>query len=470
MSLTLYDTSARAKRPFEPQDPKRVTLYVCGPTVYNYAHIGNARPPVVFDVLFRLLRRTYGDDAVVYARNITDVDDKIITAAAETGEPIGRITEKFTQIYREDMASLGALAPSVEPHATDHIAHMIALMKTLIAGGHAYAAEGHVLFHVASYERYGALSNRSRDDMLAGARVEVAPYKKDPGDFVLWKPAKDGEPAWESPWGPGRPGWHVECSAMIREVLGETIDIHGGGQDLVFPHHENEIAQSTCANSGAPLANYWMHNGFLTMDSEKMSKSLGNVKLVHGLLEQWPGEVLRFALLSAHYRQPLDWTDDLLNRSKATLDGWYDALWKSQDLAAVTPDAAEVRDRLAGVIAALEDDLNTPQAFAAMAGLRAALNSKALGEAPRAAARAALMEAGAMLGLLTHDPATWFQGAAGDDAEDGLGAHAIDDLLIQRQAARRAKDFAEADRIRDELTAAGVVIEDGPGGSTWRRA
>ncbi len=460
MPLVLHDNLKREKRVFKPADPQRVTLYACGPTVYNYAHIGNARAAVVFDLLFRVLRAEYGPDHVVYARNITDVDDKIIAAARETGADISEITEKFARIYREDMGALGVMAPNIEPTATGHIKEMIALMARLIEKGAAYAAEGHVLFSVTAYEDYGALSRRSRDDMIAGARVEVAPYKKDPADFVLWKPAKDDEPGWDSPWGRGRPGWHLECSAMIEANLGVTIDIHGGGLDLQFPHHENEIAQSVCANH-APLANYWVHNGFLTMDAEKMSKSLGNVRLVHELLERFPGEVLRLALLSAHYRQPLDWTDRLLEQSRATLDGWYRALLKLADAPDVEASPPE------GVIGALRDDMNTPEAFAAMSALVSRAN-KAESQDDRAQLKAQLRAAGAVLGLLQIDPQAWFQGEDGE--ADGLSAERIEALLVERREARASKDFARADAIRDELTAAGVVIEDGPQGSTWRRA
>lgn len=321
-SLTLYDTMARRKRVFEPIDPDRVTMYVCGPTVYSYAHIGNARPAVVFDTLFRVLQHLYGADQVVYARNITDIDDKIIKASKESGKPISEITQHYAEIYRADMGALGVGRPTIEPHATDHVDGMIAMIRTLVDSGHAYAAEGHVLFSVSSYERYGALSRRSLDDMIAGARVEVAPYKREPGDFVLWKPSKDDEPGWDSPWGRGRPGWHIECSAMINKHLANTIDIHGGGQDLIFPHHENEIAQGTCCHESGTeqFVRYWMHNGYLNIDGEKMSKSLGNFFTVRELLELWPGEVIRYALLTAHYRKPLDWTKDLLSSAKSSLD------------------------------------------------------------------------------------------------------------------------------------------------------
>ncbi|MGB3810103.1 MAG: cysteine--tRNA ligase, partial [Parvibaculum sp.] len=322
--LAFYNTLTRSKDIFEPADPARVTMYVCGPTVYNYAHIGNARPAVVFDVLARLLRRLY--PKVVYARNITDIEDKIIAVAKEQGVEIGVITEKYAQIYRDDMGTLGVLAPDIEPKATDAIGSMISMMERLVASGHAYAAEGHVLFNVAAYPDYGHLSRRDMDDMIAGARVEVAPYKKDPADFVLWKPSTPEQPGWDSPWGRGRPGWHIECSAMIEQHLGETIDIHAGGIDLQFPHHENEIAQSTCAHGGKLFSRFWLHNGFVNIEKEKMSKSIGNVLLVHDLIKEAPGEAIRLALLNGHYRQPLDWTADGLAQSRRMLDRLYGAL------------------------------------------------------------------------------------------------------------------------------------------------
>ncbi len=361
MALAIYDSMAREKRVFKPADPERVTLYVCGPTVYSYAHIGNARSAVVFDLLFRVLRARYGADHVVYARNITDIDDKIIKAAHESGEPIEAITRKFADIYRADMGALGVIRPTIEPHATRHIPQMIAMMERLIEEGAAYAAEGHVLFSVDAYPDYGKLSGADRDEMVAGARVEIAPYKKNPADFVLWKPSKEGEPGWDSPWGRGRPGWHLECSVMIESELGETIDIHGGGQDLRFPHHENEIAQSACAHHGAPLARYWMHNGFLRMGADKMSKSLGNIVLAHDLLKDWHGETIRWALLSAQYRQPLEWTEDLLRQSKKQLDRFYRLLEE-------IPFTEEVGDAPESVMLALEDDLNTPEAYAGLHG------------------------------------------------------------------------------------------------------
>lgn len=459
-TLKLHDTLARAKRPFEPADPQRVTLYVCGPTVYNNAHIGNARPPVVFDVLFRLLRREYGADHVVYARNITDVDDKIIAAAARTGKSCDEIADLYTGIYRADMRALNVIDPTLEPTATGHMAAMIALIEQLMKAGCAYEGKGHVLFDISKSDKYGALSRRDRDSMIAGARVEVAPYKKDPADFVLWKPAKPDEPAWDSPWGRGRPGWHLECSAMIEANLGDTIDIHGGGADLVFPHHENELAQSVCAHDGAPLARYWLHNGFLNIESEKMSKSLGNVRLVSALLETWPGEVMRWALLSAHYRQPLDWTQDLLEQSWTSLDRAYQALRRLSD---IEPAEGVISH---GVRAALADDLNTPKAFAELAQLVSKAN-KAETDDDKAGAKARLLDAGEQLGVLQHDPEDWFKGASGDAA---LSGDEIEAQIAARKQARADRNFAEADRIRDALAEQGVVLEDMAGGTSWRRS
>jgi cysteinyl-tRNA synthetase len=454
-TLQLHDSLTGQKRAFVPGDPKRVTMYVCGPTVYSYAHIGNARPPVVFDVLFRLLRRTYGEEHVIYARNITDVDDKIIEAARELGEPIDVITDKFTGIYRQDTGALGVLPPTLEPHATEHIGEMIGMIARLIESGHAYEAEGHVLFSVQSYDRYGALSKRDREDMIAGARVEVAPYKKDPADFVMWKPAKDGEPGWDSPWGRGRPGWHIECSAMAETHLGEIFDIHGGGTDLKFPHHENEIAQSVCAHGGKAMARFWLHNGFLSMESTKMSKSLGNVKLVHDLIKDWPGEVLRYALLTAHYRAPLDWTQKLLHTSQKSLDRLYGVLRRIE-----TEPAAEVPE---AVEAALADDLNTPKALAALFALAGEANRAETDEARQAAA-SALLAGGHALGLLEGSPDAWF----GIDALSPEERAQIDQLIIDRTAARQAKDFARADALREELDKRKVLVDDGPEGTTWR--
>ncbi len=435
--IRLHDTMAREKRVFEPANPARVTMYVCGPTVYNRAHIGNARPAVVFDVLGRLLRHSYGEDALVYARNVTDVDDKIIDAARAEGVDPAEITQRYEKHYLDDMGALGVAPPTLAPKATHNIGEMIGMIARLVETGHAYEADGHVLFHVPSDPDYGALGRRDRDAMIAGARVEVASYKKDPADFVLWKPSDDGVIGWDSPWGRGRPGWHIECSAMIGKHLGETIDIHGGGLDLIFPHHENEIAQSRCAHGGAPLARYWLHNGFLSMGgAEKMSKSLGNVVTVADLLVQGhKGEVIRLALLSAHYRQPLEWSDQLVAQSKATLDRLYRA---AGDAVAGEVDA--------GVIEALGDDLNTPLAMARLGAIEDAGSLKA---------------SAALLGFLVEDPTTWFQGE---------GDSRIDDLVSARAEAKKRRDFAEADRIRAQLTAEGVVLEDGAGGTTWRRA
>ena len=470
MSLVLHDTYARAKRPFEPKDPKRVTLYVCGPTVYNFAHIGNARPVVVFDVLFRVLRRLYGAEAVVYARNITDVDDKINAAAIEQGVDISVITDKFAAIYRQDMAALGALPPTLEPHATAHIDAMLDQIGRLVDAGVAYPAEGHVLFDTTAFPDYGKLSGRSLDDMIAGARVEVAPYKKNPADFVLWKPSKPGEPVWDSPWGPGRPGWHIECSAMIEARMGLPIDIHGGGHDLTFPHHENELAQGRCATHGGEYARYWMHNGFLTMDAEKMSKSLGNVLLVHDLVEKIPGEVIRWALLSGHYRAPLDWTGALIEQSRDSLDRLYRVLGDADRELAGYSDPSLLADELGAapsetLVRALHNDLNTPEAMAELFRLADELRQRLIAKDRRGAliARNALRASASLLGFLEASPDAWFQG------DDGELKARIDALVAARGEARLAKDWAAADRIRAELTELKVEVMDGPGGAaTWR--
>lgn len=458
MPITLYDTRRGRKLPFTPGDERRVTMYLCGPTVYNYAHIGNARPAVVFDLLARLLRRRY---TLCFARNFTDVDDKINAAAAASGRPIGEITERFKRIYNEDMSALGVLPPDVEPCATDHIGEMIAMIETLLAKGHAYAAEGHVLFDVTSDPAYGSLSKRNLREMVAGARIEVAPYKKSPHDFVLWKPSTPDLPGWDSPWGRGRPGWHIECSAMAEKHLGLTIDIHAGGQDLVFPHHENEMAQSTCAHDGLPFARYWLHNGFLSIDHEKMSKSLGNVLLVHDLIRHTPGEVIRLALLSAHYRQPLDWSEETIDTAQRMLDRLYGAvrgICVSASLcASAEPPAAFVE--------ALEDDLNTPKAMAELFAMAKALN-KTSDKAMREELAAAMFASGALIGLLGQDPEAWFAGHGSLGIEPGE----IEALLERRRAAKAERDFAVADAIREQLSARGVRIEDGPDGTTWRRA
>jgi cysteinyl-tRNA synthetase len=453
MPISLYNSLNRRIEPFSPLDPNRVTVYLCGPTVYNYVHIGNARGPVVFDVLVKLLRRHYPQ--VVYARNITDVDDKINAAAIEQGVPIGQITTRFAQAYREDMAELGIAPPDVEPHATAHIGQIIAMIQSLIEGGHAYAAEGHVLFDVASYSAYGALSGRDTDELIAGARVEVAPYKKNPTDFVLWKPSTPELPGWDSPWGRGRPGWHIECSAMAAAHLGETIDIHAGGVDLQFPHHENEIAQSTCAHGGKVFARWWLHNGMLTFDGRKMSKSLGNVLHVHELLKHHPHEALRLLLLRGHYRQPLDWSDAAVAQAISTLDGWYRVLRELGDITVDTTQPLPVPERLE---AALCDDVNTPQALAELS-----LLADAARQAPCAASKAALLGGGAALGLLQQDPEAWFKQAGGQ----AVDAERVEALLEERRSARAARDFARADAIRAELAAIGVVIEDGAQGTRW---
>jgi len=458
LGLVLYNTLTRKKEPFTPLDPANVRMYVCGPTVYDLAHIGNARPVVAFDVLFRLLRRLYGEAHVTYVRNITDVDDKIINAAAENDEPIAALTARTEKAFHEDMAALGALPPTKEPRATQHIPAMIAMIERLIESGHAYAAENHVLFAVGTKADYGKLSRRDRDEMIAGARVEVAPYKKDPADFVLWKPSAAGQPGWDSPWGRGRPGWHLECSVMSEAFLGETFDIHGGGLDLVFPHHENEIAQSECAHGGKQFVRFWLHNGYVTVEGEKMSKSLGNFFTVRQLLEEGHrGEAIRLALLSAHYRQPLDFSREALKASKHALDRFYTALREVRDIE--TDETAAPEE----IAAALEDDLNTPLALGALHELATALN-KASEESEKARLKGALLAAGAVLGLLQGDPEQWFKGEA-------RGDRAIENLIAARNAARKARNFAEADRIRDELAARGIVLEDKPGGKTeWRRA
>tara|TARA_R110002110_G_scaffold107320_3_gene268501 strand:- start:1076 stop:2452 length:1377 start_codon:yes stop_codon:yes gene_type:complete len=457
MSITVYNTLSARKEPFVPLQPDSVTMYVCGPTVYNLAHIGNARPVVVFDVLFRLLQTRYGK--VTYARNITDVDDKIIAAARDTGRSIDEVTAEFTVKYREDMAALNALPPTLEPHATHNIDAMIALTETLIEKGHAYESQGHVLFAVESMPDYGRLSKRSLDDMLAGARVEVADYKRHPGDFVLWKPAAAEDPGWDSPWGRGRPGWHLECSAMIRAHLGETIDIHGGGRDLIFPHHENEIAQSRCAHGG-DYVRYWMHNAYLDIDGEKMSKSLGNFRTVRELLGHYRGEVLRFALLSAHYRSPLNFSAELLDQAEATLAAFYNTLRALQDV----PAAGEVALAEEPFYRALEDDLNTPLAIAELHALVKQLHKAPAPEQPLLKAR--LLAAGKLLGILQQDPEEWLQGGAG---EESIGPEAIATLINERQQAKADKDYARADAIRAELLAAGVELEDSREGTRWRR-
>jgi cysteinyl-tRNA synthetase len=458
MPLVLTNSLTRQKDIFIPADPQSVTMYVCGPTVYNYAHIGNARPAVVFDVLYRLLKRRF--ENVIYARNFTDVDDKINVAASAANEPISALTARYIDAYHADMAALGVLTPDLEPRVTDHIPDIVSLIERLIARAHAYVADGHVLFHVPSYPDYGLLARRSLDEMIAGARVEVAPFKKHPADFVLWKPSSPDLPGWPSPWGWGRPGWHIECSAMIERHLGPSIDIHGGGQDLMFPHHENEIAQGTCAHDGQLYCRYWVHNGFVTVEGRKMSKSLGNILLVRDLLEQAPGEAIRFALLGAHYRQPLDWSAEGLLQARRGLDRLYALLRDLEDVSVT----AVADDRLEGFDAALEDDLNLPAAIAELYRL-AKVARQASSDDERAGAKSALLRAGAVLGLLQQSPETWF--ASGSAKHED--AAAIENLIAARQSARAARDYAAADRIRGELAALGITVEDRSDGPVWRR-
>jgi cysteinyl-tRNA synthetase len=461
LTLQLYNTLSRTKEPFKPLDPRNVRMYVCGPTVYDLAHVGNARPVVVFDVLYRLLRRAY--PKVTYVRNITDVDDKIIAAAAENKEPIDALTARTERAFHDDMAALGALPPDVEPHATHHIAQMIAMIGKLIEQGNAYTADGHVLFSVATKADYGKLSNRSRDEMIAGARVEVAPYKRDPADFVLWKPSAADQPGWDSPWGRGRPGWHIECSAMSEAHLGPSFDIHGGGLDLIFPHHENEIAQSESAHGGAAFARYWVHNGYVVVEGEKMSKSLGNFFTVRQLLEEgWDGEVIRLLLLTAHYRQPLDFTREGLKRAKVQLDRLYGAL-RGHNPAELDYSSLDTQND--PVEEAVSNDLNTPDALHFL-HVQANEVNKARGKL-KLHHKKSLRKSASLLGLLQADPEAWFKGGA----EASVDSTAIEDLITRRNAARKARDFAEADRIRKELADQGIVLEDKPGGKTeWRRA
>jgi cysteinyl-tRNA synthetase len=459
MTLVLYDTMARAKRPFVPADPKRVTMYVCGPTVYNYAHIGNARPVAVFDVLFRLLRRIYGESHVLYAANVTDVDDKINQKAMAEGVPIETITARYLDAYHADMSALGALRPTFEPRATQTMDAIVDMIGRLVRANAAYEADGHVLFNTEAYSGYGDLSRRPLDDMIAGARVDVAPYKQNPADFVLWKPSKPGEPDWPSPFGRGRPGWHIECSAMIEQTLGLPIDIHGGGNDLIFPHHENERAQGVCATGHAgdgAYADYWLHNGFLNMGSEKMSKSLGNVELVHSLVTRWPPEALRWALLASHYRQPLAWSDEIIAAARASLDTLYGALDRARDVDPSTDEPS------AAFLEALDDDLNTPRANAELFALARRLEGGT--GAQRAETKGQLLAAGALLGFLAADPQAWFHGGA-----DPAFAARVETLIADRAKARAARDWARADAIRDEIAGLGVDVMDSAAGASWKR-
>ena len=465
--LHLHNTLSGSKEPFTPINPERVTVYVCGPTVYNYVHIGNGRPAVVFDVLVRLLKLMYPQ--VVYARNITDIDDKINAAAAENGEPISDLAERFTTAYENDMATLGVERPDIVPKATHHIDEIISMISALIEREHAYANDGHVLFHVPSDDRYGSLSRRSLEDMLDGARVEVAPYKKDAKDFVLWKPSTAEQPGWDSPWGYGRPGWHIECSAMIRKHLGTTIDIHGGGSDLTFPHHENEAAQSRCANNTPDYVKYWLHNGMLTMGQEKMSKSLGNMRTIHELAETWNGEQLRYALLSGQYRGSLAWSEDLIEQAGSSLDRLYQALRDKAPADLTKPDYNQLTlaDFPAGVLSALCDDLNTPAALAALHELASQLQQKSdeLSVEQRTQLCEQLLIGGWLMGLLQQDPEAYFTA----DSAEGPDATTIDALIEERNNARKNKNFARADEIREQLLADGVELEDTREGTRWRR-
>jgi cysteinyl-tRNA synthetase len=461
--IRLHDTLARRKRDFVPADPKRITMYVCGPTVYGRAHIGNARPAVVFDTLARLIRHEFGADSLVYARNVTDVDDKIIAAAEAEGVEPAVITERYERFYLEDMRALGVRDPDIAPHATREIGAMLLMIEELIEQDHAYVAEGHVLFHVPSDPDYGVLSRRDREAMLAGARVEVAPYKRDPADFVLWKPSGPGVIGWESTWGLGRPGWHIECSAMIKTHFGDTIDVHGGGLDLIFPHHENEIAQSRCAHGGAPLARYWVHNGFVDMGAQKMSKSVGNVVTPAELLLQGHrGETLRLALLSAHYRQPLPWTDDRISSAAQSLDTWersfggaFDTL---VDLKEAMLNAGQANPE---AVAALSDDLNVGNYFAVLHRLADDARNATTATARAHSAR----ELDASLRLIGIELGHEYLKRL-DEVVDEIG---IDQKIAERAEAKANRDFATADRIRDELNAEGIILEDGPSGTTWRR-
>ena len=461
MTLRVYNTATRQKEDFQPIDPEHIKMYVCGPTVYNLIHIGNARPAVAFDVLFRVLQSEY--PKVTYARNITDIDDKIIKAAQENGEPISELSARYAKEYQTDTDALGTLQPTIVPYATDHIPHMIALIERLVAKNHAYAAEGHVLFDVQSSASYGELSKRSLEDMLDGARVEVAPYKKYAGDFVLWKPSSTDEPGWQSPWGYGRPGWHLECSAMIAAHLGDSIDIHGGGRDLIFPHHENEVAQSCCVqgcDSSQDWVRYWLHNGYVNIDGEKMSKSLGNFRTVRELLNRYRGEVIRFALLSAQYRSELDFSHELLEQSRASLDSLYGFL---RDHADVEVDAA-INIKSEAVYQALLDDLNTPVAISELYALSKGL-SKASDE-EKVRLKSIVLKAGELLGLLQQDPDHWFQQTDGDG---GLSAEEIESLIAERQQAKLDKNYARADQIRQHLDDQGVLLEDSREGTRWKR-
>ena len=456
MALHLHNSLSGKKELFTPIDPNRVTMYLCGPTVYNYAHIGNARPAVVFDVLNRLLRKHYPH--VVFARNITDIDDKINTFAKQNNCSIKDVSSKYAAAYNEDLKALGVMMPDIEPYATDHVAEMVEMIEDLIKKGHAYEAEGHVLFDVTTYQHYGELSKRSLDDMLAGARVEVASYKRNPGDFVLWKPSDATLPGWESPWGRGRPGWHIECSAMAAKHLAKTIDIHCGGKDLLFPHHENEVAQSCCANDTRNFANYWVHNGFITMSEQKMSKSLGNIQLIREVLAEIKGEVARWVLLSAHYRQSVDWTEETVAQAEKTIDRIYTTLRDAQE---IEVDAEiGIDDEF---MAALDDDINTPKAFARVNQL-AKLLANADTNKEKTRLKSTLLKSCELLGVLQSDPEAWFADKQAGGAEI---KEKVEQLIIERAQARTDKNWGRSDEIRDELDALGVILEDSPEGTRW---
>lgn len=461
MALHIHNTLTRQKQKFVPIDPGRITLYVCGPTVYNYVHIGNARPAVVFDVLFRLLQQQYPQ--VIYARNITDIDDKIMNAANEQNVSIEDITSRYTRAYHQDMKNLGVLEPTIEPFATDHIRPMQNMIQQLLDKRHAYIADGHVMFKVSSMKQYGRLSGRDLDNNTTRNRVDAADYKQDTNDFILWKPSGDDQPGWDSPWGRGRPGWHLECSAMIATHLGQIIDIHGGGQDLIFPHHENEIAQGCCAHGTSGYVNYWMHNGYLTINGEKMSKSLGNFLTIHDALKNTPGETLRYALLSAQYRQPLDWSAETLKQARASIDRLYHALRQVQD---IEPPSGKQQNTPQEITAALEDDLNTPVALSHLHELATQLN-KATTRSEKTHLKARLLAGGTIMGLLLQHPEKWFRWQPATAA--GLSDETINTLIEERRTARVTRNFQRADQIRDQLTAAGIELEDSTDSTRWRR-
>lgn len=460
VEIYLHNTLKRRKEKFVPFDCSNVRMYVCGPTVYDRAHLGNAKTPVTFDVLFRLLRHVYGVEHVTYVSNITDVDDKILNKHKETGKSIREITEQTYQWYIDDMDKLNVMAPNYRPRATEYIDEMIDLVKLLLANGHAYEASGHVLFSVDSMPGYGYLSGRSMKEMLAGARIEIADYKKNPADFILWKPSEAGQPGWNSPWGYGRPGWHLECSAMSSKLLGDSFDIHGGGSDLIFPHHENECAQSLCAHPNSKFAQYWVHSGMLMVDGVKMSKSLGNFYTIDQVLEKAPAEALRLLFLTTHYHQPFNFTFEGLAQAKATLDKFYNALLRVKDVPAVEETADE------RVVAALADDLNTPLALTYLHEITNALN-KAETENEQARLKGRLLAAAGLLGLLWQNPESWFKSGI---ADGGLDAASIEAKIAERVAAKKNKDYALADKIRNELKEQGIILEDTPSGTTWKKA